>query len=317
MPYKDKEKQKQYNKQRYQDNPEYYKEKQKQRGSTSEYKEKRRQYNKQRYQDNPEYYRQRNSTPEYKEKQKQRRSTSEYKEKQKQRRSTSEYKEKQRQYNITKRRQRQSTLEFKEKRRRWNATPEQIEKRKKYHATPECKERAKQRSATLEFKEKRRRWDATPEHKEYHKQRNATLKYKETRNKRHRIYQTNFMYRLNKNISSGIFNSLKTNNFSKNGRHWETLVNFTLQELKFHLETQFDSNMNWENHGSYWHVDHIIPLASLTFDSEEHENFKLLWSLGNLQPLFGPENLSKSKKIVINFKSLLFPFTAQPVKDKY
>ena len=118
------------------------------------------------------------------------------------------------------------------------------------------------------------------------------------------------MYRLNKNIRGAIRKSLKTNNLSKNGRHWETLVGYTIEELKLHLETQFDSYMNWENHGSYWHLDHIIPLASLTFDSEEHENFKLLWSLGNLQPLFGPENRSKHNKILINFYSLLFPFTS-------
>jgi len=130
-------------------------------------------------------------------------------------------------------------------------------------------------------------------------------------------YATNPMYKLNSNIRHAIWKSLKTNNLSKNNRHWESLVGYTLQELKTHLETQFDSYMNWQNHGSYWHIDHIIPLASLTFDSEEHENFRLLWSLGNLQPLFGPENLSKSKKILINFKSLLFPFTEQPVKDKY
>jgi len=130
-------------------------------------------------------------------------------------------------------------------------------------------------------------------------------------------YATNPMYKLNSNIRHAIWKSLKTNNLSKNNRHWESLVGYTLQELKTHLETQFDSYMNWQNHGSYWHIDHIIPLASLTFDSEEHENFRLLWSLGNLQPLFGPENLSKNKKILIDFYSLLFPFTAHPVKDKY
>ena len=130
-------------------------------------------------------------------------------------------------------------------------------------------------------------------------------------------YQTDPIFKLNQTMRLVIWRSLKTNTLSKNGRHWETLVNFTLQELKFHLETQFDSNMNWENHVSYWHVDHIIPLASLTFDSVEDENFKLLWSLGNLQPLFGPENLSKNKKILIDFNSLLFPFTEQPVKDNF
>jgi hypothetical protein len=182
----------------------------------------------------------------------------------------------------------------------WRAIPENKEKNRQrtaqWRALPECKEKNKQYN---------KKWYALPENKEKNKE------------KARQQYATDPMYRLNSNIRRSIWESLKTNNLSKNGRHWETLVNFTLQELKLHLETQFDSNMNWENHGSDWHLDHIIPLSSLTFDSEEHENFKLLWSLGNLQPLFGPENLSKSKKILINFKSLLFPFTAQPVKDNF
>ena len=147
------------------------------------------------------------------------------------------------------------------------------------------------------------------EKKQYNKQwrqdhREQTKQYMKTR------YQTDPIFKLNQTMRLVIWRSLKTNTLSKNGRHWETLVGYTIEELKLHLETQFDSYMNWENHGSYWHLDHIIPLASLTFDSEEHENFKLLWSLGNLQPLFGPENRSKHNKILINFYSLLFPFTS-------
>ena len=161
-------------------------------------------------------------------------------------------------------------------------------------------------------------WRAIPENKEKERQRNAQwYAIPENKEKARQQYATDPMYRLNRNIGCVIRASLQTNNLSKNNRHWESIVGFTLQELKIHLEQQFDSYMNWDNHGSYWHVDHIIPLSSLTFDSEEHENFKLLWSLGNLQPLFGPENLSKNKKILIDFYSLLFPFTAQPVKDKY
>ena len=154
-------------------------------------------------------------------------------------------------------------------------------------------------------------WRAIPENKEKERQRNAQwYAIPENKEKARQQYATDPMYRLNSNIRRSIWESLKTNNLSKNGRHWETLVGYTIEELKLHLETQFDSYMNWENHGSYWHLDHIIPLASLTFDSEEHENFKLLWSLGNLQPLFGPENRSKHNKILINFYSLLFPFTS-------
>jgi hypothetical protein len=239
MAYKDKEKKKQYNKQRYQDNKEHKKQQSKQWSKDNP------EYGKQWYQDNKEHKKQQSK---------------------------------------------QWYQDNKEHRKQW------------YQDNKEhCTQRSKQ-------------WRKdNPEHsKQWHKDNPEYNKqYMKTR------YQTDPIFKLNQTMRLVIWRSLKTNTLSKNGRHWETLVGYTIEELKFHLETQFDSNMNWENHGSYWHVDHIIPLASLTFDSEEHENFKLLWSLGNLQPLFGPENLSKNKKILIDFYSLLFPFTAQPVKDKY
>jgi len=33
------------------------------------------------------------------------------------------------------------------------------------------------------------------------------------------------------------------------------------EEYKLYLEQQFDKNMNWDNHGTYWEIDHIILLS--------------------------------------------------------
>jgi hypothetical protein len=35
----------------------------------------------------------------------------------------------------------------------------------------------------------------------------------------------------------------------------------TIQEYKEYLEPMFTPEMNWENYGSYWEIDHIYPLA--------------------------------------------------------
>jgi len=37
----------------------------------------------------------------------------------------------------------------------------------------------------------------------------------------------------------------------KAGRRWEKLVGYTLEDLREHLESQFDNKMNWENYGGY------------------------------------------------------------------
>ena len=73
---------------------------------------------------------------------------------------------------------------------------------------------------------------------------------------------------------------------------WDALP-YTPEQLKEHLESQFDDQMTWENHGTYWHLDHIIPSAALPFSSLDDENFHKCWSLDNLQPLEKTRNMSK------------------------
>lgn len=70
-------------------------------------------------------------------------------------------------------------------------------------------------------------------------------------------------------------------------------LDFTMDELRIHLENQFEDWMNWNNHG-LWHLDHIKPVASFNFISMEDEDFKKCWALENLQPLKDTENMRKN-----------------------
>ncbi len=65
--------------------------------------------------------------------------------------------------------------------------------------------------------------------------------------------------RLNNVISSRIATSLHG---AKCGRSWETLVGYTLEQLKKHLASDFDGKMTWDNYGVYWHIDHIVPISA-------------------------------------------------------
>jgi len=71
---------------------------------------------------------------------------------------------------------------------------------------------------------------------------------------------------------------------------------YTPSEARAYLEDMFDSNISWANYGPDWHVDHIVPIAGLPFDSMEHPNFQKVWELKNLQPLVVTANLSKGSK---------------------
>jgi hypothetical protein len=79
---------------------------------------------------------------------------------------------------------------------------------------------------------------------------------------------------------------------------------YTLDQLKDHLESQFEPWMTWENHGVYnpsrrtWQIDHIIPQSLLPFDSFDHPNFLKCWALENLRPLEALENIKKGNKLI-------------------
>ena len=77
---------------------------------------------------------------------------------------------------------------------------------------------------------------------------------------------------------------------------WDRVVGYSAKELREHLERQFLPGMTWENRGSGWHVDHIVPIAAFNYDSHMHPDFKACWSLTNLRPLWASDNVRKSDK---------------------
>jgi len=109
--------------------------------------------------------------------------------------------------------------------------------------------------------------------------------------------------RLSNGLSCGIRDSLRNN--SKAGRHWESLVNYTIDDLKRHLEKQFESGMTWENYGSHWQIDHKIPVAVFNFETPEDIDFHRCWSLKNLQPLESIQNASKGAILYRDFQPSL------------
>ncbi len=73
------------------------------------------------------------------------------------------------------------------------------------------------------------------------------------------------------------------------------LIGCDMNILKQFLEFQFNNNMSWDNYGSYWQIDHVIPCAS--FDLCDIEQQKICFNWQNLQPLESIQNNSKNNKI--------------------
>jgi hypothetical protein len=134
------------------------------------------------------------------------------------------------------------------------------------------------------------------------KNRKYALEYyyanKERQNKRsveRRIekLKTDPFYKLIHNIRCLVRKSLQ-NQFTTKSKKTIEILGCSFEEFKLHLESQFDDKMNWENQGTYWHMDHIIPISS----AKTEEDVYRLNHYTNFQPLYWEDNLKKSNKII-------------------
>jgi len=193
--------------------------------------------------------------------------------------------------------------------KKWYSKPENKERRKQYskeyNSKPENKERKKQRNAKPENKERKKEYDARSENKERKKEYNARPEIKEKNNQRAKErYYIDPQIKIHQIFSKAIRNGLKKNCGSKRGSSILSKLPYTMQELKQHLESLFESWMNWENHGSYnsnhrtWQIDHIIPHSYFHYESMNCEEFQKCWALSNLRPLETIANIKKSNKLI-------------------
>lgn len=106
-------------------------------------------------------------------------------------------------------------------------------------------------------------------------------------------YQTDPQFRTKKIVTARISEALKTYKILKNSRTIEYL-GCTIEEYYYYLESKFTPEMNWENQGAYWHIDHIRPIAS--FDLTDEEQLYQCFHYTNTQPMEKTENRLKSDK---------------------
>lgn len=104
------------------------------------------------------------------------------------------------------------------------------------------------------------------------------------------------IYKLNTYLKTALYTSLKEKSIIKNSKTFN-ILNFSLNDLKIHLENQFINGMTWENYGE-WHVDHILPISHFNLKSIDSIEFKECWALSNLRPMWAKDNLSKNNKIL-------------------
>jgi hypothetical protein len=109
-------------------------------------------------------------------------------------------------------------------------------------------------------------------------------------------YQTDLGFKLKHVTAARISQALKTYQTLKKNRTIEYL-GCTMEEYTQYLEQMFTQDINWDNYGEYWEIDHIKPIDAFDLNDETqlYEAFKYT----NTQPLKKKDNREKSNKFSI------------------
>lgn len=68
------------------------------------------------------------------------------------------------------------------------------------------------------------------------------------------------------------------------------------------ISSMFVEGMTWDNYGSLWVVDHIVPFRM--FDLFNENDLKICWNYRNLQPILDADNLKKQGNSFFAFELL-------------
>jgi hypothetical protein len=118
-----------------------------------------------------------------------------------------------------------------------------------------------------------------------------------------KLYLSDPVKKIRHNVGVAVRTALRKRGFDKAWKSTFKHLPYTPQDLRDHLEKQFEPWMNWGNYGGpndspekTWQIDHIKPQVSFPYTSLEDSLFQECWALSNLRPLEKIANFKKGKK---------------------
>ena len=114
-------------------------------------------------------------------------------------------------------------------------------------------------------------------------------KINETRRKYIKEKVKDDLFRLKRNMKCLISTKIKKT------KHTNDYLGSDILLIKKWIEFNFDDIMSWDNHGSYWEIDHTIAVANFNLYSVNEQLLCFNWK--NLMPLKREINQKKSNKI--------------------
>lgn len=112
----------------------------------------------------------------------------------------------------------------------------------------------------------------------YNENKNSIREYK--RNYQNERRKNDSIFKLKYSVSRMIRRCLKVKGISKNSKSVD-ILGCDIQTFKLYLESLFTVEMSWENYGTFWDIDHIVPLST----AQTEDDVLKLNHYTNLQPL--------------------------------
>lgn len=109
--------------------------------------------------------------------------------------------------------------------------------------------------------------------------------------------KVDFGFKLAKNLRTSLRHLVKLGNMAKGAKALQ-LLGCELEFLKTWFKYNFTSDMNFENHGVVWHIDHTIPVSLFNLTNNEEAKACFHWS--NLKPMYAKDNMSKKNNLTID-----------------
>jgi len=129
---------------------------------------------------------------------------------------------------------------------------------------------------------------------------NSNLYYKNNKAKIakrvNKVYKTNIIYRLTTAHRAWVKQLFERNYIKYPGKDYaDSLLGVSIIEFKNYIESLWQSDMNWENHGkgiSKWQLDHVSPLCLI--DLTNKTQLKTSFNYKNIRPVWNKEHKNKS-----------------------
>ena len=74
----------------------------------------------------------------------------------------------------------------------------------------------------------------------------------------------------------------------------EDYIGCSFNDAMIRLESQFKNGMKWDNHGTKWTIDHVVPLSA--FDLTNPNDRRMANHISNLRPMLRLDNIRKGSK---------------------